>query len=230
MNVCRLQAAAAAHLGSNRTRVLTMLNNISLAQAGSSSCAWVDGNISTTTEIYGNRLPSRQSHNHAHGVNKETVEMQLAQMSQNGSASPPQFPGPGFQPGSALAQPVRQQQQQQPSTDLDHDRPAEVESSGQAAALAPGVDVYSLDFGFVSGLLQLPDDAPDKHLQIANVTLLRLPQQQGVASGNSSAARRLLQQSAAGRATPPGIWTILLWPIKRYAHQSPWFDSWYFGR
>jgi hypothetical protein len=199
-----------------------MLNNISMAHAGAPSCAWLDGNISTTTEIYGNRLPSRQSHDHAHGITKETVEMQLAQISQNGSASPPQFPGPGFQSGSALAQPARQQQQQQLQPDPDAgDRPAEVGSSGQLAALPPGIDVYSLDFGFVSGLLQLPDDAPDKHLQIANVTLLRLPQQQGVSIGSSSAtARRLLQQSAAGRATPPGIWTILLWPIKRCAQSG----------
>jgi len=86
-------------------------------------------------------------------------------------------------------------------------------SSAAAVTSPPGDEVYSLSFGYVSDVFELPADAQDKFMQIQNVTLTQLPQLPPDESAGSRVGRLLRQ--LPGSATPPGVWTILLWPWRR---------------
>jgi hypothetical protein len=56
----------------------------------------------------------------------------------------------------------------------------------------------------------LPVDAQDKFLQIQNLTLRQLPQMAATRS-----LRGMLRRRLQADASPIGIWTLLLWPIRR---------------
>jgi hypothetical protein len=123
------------------------------------------------------------------------------------------------------------------STDAPHGSGA-----GGDAAGPPRARLFTLDFGFAAGVFQLPGSARDQFFQIQNVTLAGLPQ--GLAPqerawaaqllASSGGRRRRLAAAAHGHAhghahgrgparrllqidrqTPPGIWTLLLWPIRK---------------
>jgi hypothetical protein len=101
---------------------------------------------------------------------------------------------------------------------------------GSGVVSAAGNTLHSLSFQFTSGLIQLPVDAPERYLQIRNITLWQLPQahaphgdhQNGYVGRNHS--RRLMQASSlpvvGGLAAMPvdahpGLFTILLWAFNR---------------
>lgn len=74
---------------------------------------------------------------------------------------------------------------------------------------------FTLAWGHVAGALQLPHDAPDKYLQLQNVTLAQLPQGPGAAG-----AVALALPAGSSEPTPPSVWTLLLWPISRCARPA----------
>lgn len=84
-----------------------------------------------------------------------------------------------------------------------------------AAAHPPGDTVHSLSFGYVPNWFQMPPDAQDKFMHIQNVTLAQLPQLLDSDSGDSRQGRSLRQMAAS--ASPPGVWTVLLWAWRRCA-------------
>jgi len=72
-------------------------------------------------------------------------------------------------------------------------------------------------------LIRLPGDAPDRHLQIRNITLRQLPQAHAAQVNSAGSSLRRLLQGAPRAANmvplstdmPPGSLTILLWPFNR---------------
>lgn len=94
-----------------------------------------------------------------------------------------------------------------------------ISSDGAREAYIPRDDLYALSFGYAASLLELPADAPEKLLQIQNVTLQQLPQ---LNPGGSRGRRRLRRRLLQGPSVPPGMWTLLLWPFSRWAWAKWW--------
>lgn len=80
--------------------------------------------------------------------------------------------------------------------------------------------MYTLSFNYTPDLFLIPPEAPERYLQVRNITLRQLPQLQrpSNSSNDSSSARRLLQSGGVAAlpfTTDPGVWTILLWSFNR---------------
>lgn len=90
---------------------------------------------------------------------------------------------------------------------------ADAAGAGAVRAGPPGDTVNSLSFGYVPNWFQLPTDAQDKFMQVQNVTLAQLPQLPGSGGGAGSQGRSL--KDLPGVSSPPGVWTVLLWPWQR---------------
>jgi len=83
-----------------------------------------------------------------------------------------------------------------------------------------GTTMYTLSFHYTPDLFQIPPEAPERYLQVRNITLRHLPQLKGPSnsSNDSSSTRRLLQAGGVAAlpfSTDPGVWTIMLWPFNR---------------
>lgn len=196
---CHLQTALASKSTSTRTRVWTLIKNVSIADAGGLQCPWPDGNITYPTQLLGPVVhtfgPSARVHDNgvvASPLSPEAIVLGHADADthRNGAAS--------SSGDSVPADPY-----------LPYDVGGMQASAGAEAA--PYAELYALNFGYVPSLFQLPVDAHDKFLQINNVTLKQLPQM--APSRSLRGMRRLLQSSVA---SPIGTWTILLWPIRRW--------------
>lgn len=184
-----LQTALASKSTSTRTRVWTLINNISIAEDGIMQCPWPDGNVTYPTQLLGPVVhtygPSARVHDTgsvASPLSPEAIVLGHADATSNRS-------------GSAGADPY-----------LPYDLAGFQE---RGSARPPYKDLYALSFGYVPSLFQLPVDAHDKFLQIQNLTLKDLPQM--APTRNLRGLRRLLQADSS----PIGIWTVLLWPIRR---------------
>lgn len=108
--------------------------------------------------------------------------------------------------------------------------PAALLPVGPTLPAASGNAVHTLSFQYTPGLIQLPVDAPDRYLQIRNITLRQLPQARaphGPGEGRSAQnnSRRLMQAApppvVGGLAAMPadahsGLFTILLWAFNRW--------------
>ena len=84
-------------------------------------------------------------------------------------------------------------------------------AADSTAPAQPLANTYELSFGYMRSALQLPADAQENFLQIQNVVLQQLPQ--GLQAGS---AATMMAGDNQDVATPPDIWTILLWSVKRY--------------
>lgn len=71
--LCCLQAAAGLPLGSNRSRVWMMLNNISIAEGGKLQCHWPGAAITGPTELHG-EVAGQSSHTHAHELSAQQLQ------------------------------------------------------------------------------------------------------------------------------------------------------------
>jgi len=208
-----VQAVIAAQSGSSRIRTITVLQNVSLAEAGRILCAWPNGNITSPTEITG---PANRGHAHAHAV--------LEQQQLPAPSSGPQFPGTlassafgGLQAGTAAGNTTLAHNTTGTAPGAAAANQHSADANAEEAAFAPYVQ---LNFGFVPRLFRLPAGVQDKHLQISNLTLAQLPQQAMAPSSSSSSSRRLLQQHQQRTGVGPasaGAWTLLLWSFDRYA-------------
>jgi hypothetical protein len=69
-------------------------------------------------------------------------------------------------------------------------------------------NMHSLGFSYLQGAFVLPPDAQDRFMELANITLHQLPQ--------GPAARA----AVSGGMMPADVWTLLLWPINRFAHAA----------
>jgi len=154
------------------------------------ACAWPDGNITYPMQLLGQVVHTHGLLSHGHGPMEggSTTEAIVLSAADGNNSSA------AVDPYSAY-------------------------DAVRAAGLTtpPLSELYAVSFGYLPSLFQLPVDAQDKYLQIQNVTLLQLPQ---MARGRGLAGRRLLQQQQqrGADASPIGIWTIMLWGFRRYAH------------
>lgn len=189
-----MQTALSSKSTSTRVRVWTLIRNVSIAAGGDMLCSWPDGNVTYPTQLLGPVV-------HTYGAS--------ARVHDSGSVASPLSPE-AIVLGHADADTHRNGSD---SASADPYLPYDVagwQGSGDDVT-PPYEELYSLNFGYVPSLFQLPVDAHDKFLQINNLTLQQLPQM--APTRNLRGMRRLLQQ--AGGASPIGIWTILLWPIRR---------------
>eukprot|EP00775_Hariotina_reticulata_P008079 gene8079-8273_t len=97
---------------------------------------------------------------------------------------------------------------------------ATANTTGVLPTWAPMPNVFTLGLGLVQQVLALPDNAPDKFLALHNVTLAQLSQ-----GADAANAAGMSYPAGSSVPTPPGIWTILLWPISRKLSGSPVFLS-----
>lgn len=185
-----LQSALSSRSSSTRTRVWTLVNNISITDSGHLQCSWPDGNITYPMQLLGQVVHTFNMSSHVHGVpDRRSTE--------------------GIVLGQAMANEGASTHAQQDGFDV------------YGAPLSPPLsELYSLSFGYMPDLFQLPADAQDKFLQIQNITLAQLPQAARSQAAVRGVGRRLLQQQQQRMppgqdSSPVGIWTILLWPIKR---------------
>lgn len=155
-------------------------------------CSWPDGNVTYPTQLLGPVVhthgPSARVHDSgtaASLLSPEAIVLGHADANTNRNGTPAVDPYLAY----------------------DVARLQDVDPSGP-----PYDELYSLNFGYVPSLFQLPVDAHDKFLVIQNLTLLQLPQMAPTRSLRGLLRRRLLQPS---EASPIGIWTMLLWPIRR---------------
>jgi hypothetical protein len=189
-----MQTALSSKSTSTRVRVWTLIRNVSITAGGDMLCSWPDGNVTYPTQLLGPVV-------HTYGPS--------ARVHDSGSVASPLSPE-AIVLGHADADTRRNGSD---SASADPYLPYDVagwQGNGDDV-IPPYEELYSLNFGNVPSLFQLPVDAHDKFLQINNLTLKQLPQM--APTRNLRGMRRLLQQ--AGGASPIGIWTILLWPIRR---------------
>lgn len=187
-----LQSALSSRSSSTRTRVWTLISNVSIADRGQMACAWPDSNITYPMQLMGQVVHTHGPFTHVHGAMEGGSSTEAIVLSAAGA------------PNSSAVDPYS------------------AYDAVRAAGLStpPLSELYSVSFGYLPSLFQLPVDAQDKYLQIQNVTLLQLPQ---MARGRGSTGRRLMQQQQQQRgagASPIGIWTIMLWGFRRYAHAT----------
>jgi hypothetical protein len=194
-----VQAALASKSTSTRTRVWTLINNVSIAENGDMQCSWPDGNVTYPTQLLGHVV-------HTHGPS--------ARVHDSGAVASPLSPE-AIVLGHADANTNRNGT---PAADpyLPYDM-ARSHAAGSATG-PPYEELYSLGFGYVPSLFQLPVDAQDKFLTIQNLTLMQLPQMAPTRNLRGLLRRRLLLSS---EAWPIGIWTMLLWPIRRTMYGVP---------
>lgn len=112
--LCCLQAAAGVPLGSNRSCIWMMLNNISIAEAGKLQCHWPGAAITGPTELHGEMAgPSGSTHIHAHELSEQQLEaleqMAAATAAKGPAAASVQFPGPGLAAAGEPGQRVQRQ-------------------------------------------------------------------------------------------------------------------------
>lgn len=162
-------------------------------------CSWPDGNVTYPTQLLGHVVhtygPSTRVHDSgsvASPLSPEAIVLGHADAITNRNGTPSADP---YMPYDAARL---------------HDV--------AAATGPPYQELYALSFGYVPSLFQLPVDAHDKFLTIQNVTLMRLPQMAPTRTLRGLLRRRLLQSS---EASPIGIWTMLLWPIRRTMYGVP---------
>lgn len=198
---CRLllQNALSSRSTSTRTRVWTLINNVSIADKGQMLCPWPDGNITYVTQLLG---PVVHTHGssirpyHSPGAVATPLSAEAIVLGQSGK-------GNGTSSEEAAAS----------DPYLQYDE-GTVGVDGPTAP--PSDELFALSFGYVPSLFQLPIDASDKFLQMQNITLRQLPQMAPSRNLRGRLMRRLLQQRQNSDALPIGIWTILLWPFRRW--------------
>jgi hypothetical protein len=195
-----LQTALLSRSTSTRTRVWTLINNVSIADDGNLQCTWPDGNVTYPTQLLGPVVhthgPSARVHDKgavASPLSPEAIvlghaDAVLSSRNGNGLNATP------------LADPYQ-------PYDMSDTRPDGVPQP-------PYGQQFALSFGYLPRVFQLPADAQDKFLQIQNVTLMQLPQmgQAAAQPGGLRGLRRLLENPSP----PAGIWTMLLWPVRRW--------------
>lgn len=187
-----LQTALASKSTSTRTRVWTLTTNVSIAENGHMQCSWPDGNVTYPTQLLGALV-------HTYGP--------TTRMHDNGAVASPLSPE-AIVLGHADANTNRNG-----TASSDPYLPYDVaKASTNAGPVHPPTyqELYSLSFGYVPSLFQLPVNAQDKFLQIQNLTLQQLPQM-----ASSRTLRGMLRRRLQADASPIGIWTLLLWPFRR---------------
>lgn len=194
-----VQSALSSKSSNTRTRVWTLISNITLADKGSMLCPWVDGNVTYPTQLLGPVV-------HTHGLSTRRIGTPTSSNAYSAEA---------VVLGHADAE-AHRRSVDAGGTATDVSPVINLPANGTEPTAPPLQGLFSLSFGYQNDLFQLPPDANDKFLQIQNVTLMQLPQ---LASRHSLHRllhhRHLLQQQHATDALPVGIWTILLWSVKR---------------
>jgi hypothetical protein len=207
-----LQTALLSRSTSTRTRVWMLINNVSIADDADMQCTWPDGNVTYPTQLLGPVVhthgPSARVHDKgtvASPLSPEAIVLghaDAALSSRNGNGNGP----------NAATRPADPYQSYDVG-DMHHD----------GVTTPPYDQQFALSFGYLPRVFQLPVDAQDKFLQIQNVTLMQLPQMapSGAQSGVLRGLRRLLNTDA-NPSPPVGIWTVLLWPVRRWASWLSW--------
>lgn len=197
-----LQNALSSRSTSTRTRVWTLINNVSIADKGQMLCPWPDGNITYVTQLLGPVVHTHGNGNRPHdspGAVATPLSAEAIVLGQSGK-------GDGSNGTS-----------NEEAAESDPYLPYDVGTSGVGGPTSPPFDeLFALSFGYVPSLFQLPLDASDKFLQMQNITLRQLPQMAPSRNLRGRLMRRLLQRQNSD-ALPIGIWTILLWPFRRWA-------------
>jgi hypothetical protein len=138
--VLLLQTALASKSTSTRTRVWTLTTNVSIAENGHMQCSWPDGNVTYPTQLLGAVV-------HTYGP--------TARMHDTGAVASPLSPE-AIVLGHADANTNRNGTGGDPYLPYDAARP-----SVDAGPVHPPThqELYSLSFGYVPSLFQLPVDA-----------------------------------------------------------------------
>lgn len=208
-----LQSALLSRSTSTRTRVWTLINNVSIADNGNMQCSWPDGNVTYPTQLLGPVVhthgPSARVHDKgtvASPLSPEAIVLghaDAALSNRNGN-------GNGNGNGLNATPPPPADPYQYQSYDIGD------MSAIEGGSKPPYDQQFALSFQYLPRVFQLPADAQDKFLQIQNVTLMQLPQM-GPAMGQTGGLRGLRRLLNMENASPPvGIWTVLLWPVRRW--------------